>query len=283
MVICGSSRVADPDRHEEPCLAQGSHRRAVREPAAGRKPGIPGADDGGPRNRGSQSREPMPADSPRTLRDGPGRICRRRLPPNFLRPVQTPDSCLGVKGSRARLQSLPSFTQAFFAQAFFTFDFIPQTLPSLFGPVDRAGPAACVRDYAAGTRRCRLLGRAVRGVGWGRSRSSAAKCRRCDRVLDPFGQPLPGTGAPRVLGSCAAQCLAVLVAQRPSGWPAAAFRAGCHSACTSPRLLWALATLCACLSVCLTAVFAPLRADTRVRREMRQTVRRSLLRLCLRV
>jgi len=80
-------------------------------------------------------------------------------PPDFLRPVQTPDSCLGVKGSRARLQSLPSFTQAFFAQAFFTFDFIPQTLPSLFGPVDRAGPAACVRDYAAGARRCRLLGR----------------------------------------------------------------------------------------------------------------------------
>ena len=39
-------------------------------------------------------------------------------------------------------------------QAFFTFDFIPQTLPSLFGPVDRAGLAACVRDYAAGARRC---------------------------------------------------------------------------------------------------------------------------------
>ena len=98
-------------------------------------------------------------------------------PPDFLRPVQTPDSCLGVKGSRARLQSLPSFTQAFFAQAFFTFDFIPQTLPSLFGPVDRAGPAACVRDYAAGARRCRLLGRlcaARAGAGRVAAQPSAA-------------------------------------------------------------------------------------------------------------
>ena len=283
MVICASSRspiligmkspVSPRGATDEP---YGSQRRAGNpaypaQMTAGQ--GIGGA------NHGSQ----CPLTPPGLSATARGESAGGGSPPDFLRPVQTPDSCLGVKGSRARLQSLPSFTQAFFAQAFFTFDFIPQTLPSLFGPVDRAGPAACVRDYAAGTRRCRLLGRAVRGVGWGRSRSSAAKCRRCDRVLDPFGQPLPGTGAPRVLGSCAAQCLAVLVAQRPSGWPAAAFRAGCHSACTSPRLLRALATLCACLSVCLTAVFAPLRADTRVRREMRQTVRRSLLRLCLRV
>ncbi len=39
MVICGCSRVADPDRHEEPCLAQGatdepcgSQRRAGNPP-----------------------------------------------------------------------------------------------------------------------------------------------------------------------------------------------------------------------------------------------------------
>jgi hypothetical protein len=98
MVICGSSRVADPDWHDEPCLAQGSHRRAVREPAAGRKPRIPGADDGGPRNPGSQSREPMPADSPRTLRDGPGRICRRRLPARL--PQTGPDTRFVPGGPR---------------------------------------------------------------------------------------------------------------------------------------------------------------------------------------
>jgi len=77
-------------------------------------------------------------------------------------------------GGRVQLQSLPSFTQAFLVQAFFTFDFIPQTLPSLFGPVDRAGPAACVRDYAAGARRCRLLGRLCAARARAGSRSSAA-------------------------------------------------------------------------------------------------------------
>ena len=208
----------------------GSHRRAGNRayPAqmtAGQ--GIRGADHGSQR----------PLTLPGLAATAQGESAGGGSPPDFLRPVQTPDSYLG---SRAQLQSLPSFTQAFFAQAFFTFDFIPQTLPSLFGPVDRAGPAAWVRDYAASARRCRLLGRGVHGAGQGRSRSSAASaaavtgssirsgspCTRpvCPVVVQEVGPlQVPGTRAPRVFGPGPAQGLAVLVAQRPSAWPAAAF------------------------------------------------------------
>ena len=195
-----------------------------------REPGIPGADGGGPRDPGSQSREPMPAYSPRTRRDRPGRICRRRLPARL--PQTGPDIRFVPEGQGGTGSTTKSavLQQPFFAQAFFTFDFIPKTLPSLFGPVDRAGLAAWVRDHTAGTRRCRLLGRGVHGAGRGRSHSSAASAAAVTGSSIRSGSPSPGTGAPRVFGPGPARCLAVLVAQRPSAWPAAAFCAGCQVA-----------------------------------------------------
>ena len=144
----------------------GSQRRAG-------NPAHPAQMTAGQGIRGANHGSQCPLTPPGLAATARGESAGGGFPPDFLRPVQTPDSCLGVKGSRAQLQSLPSFTQAFFAQAF-TFDFIPRTLPSLFGPVGRGRP----RRVRAGL--CRWCPSvppawpAVRGAGRGRSRSSAA-------------------------------------------------------------------------------------------------------------
>jgi len=207
----------------------GSHRRAVREPAAGRKPAYP-AQMTAAKESGSQSREPMPADSPRTLRDGRGESAgggSRRLPQTG----PDTDSCLGVKGHGLDYKVCRPSRSVLRAGIFTLFH--PADAAVAVRPGDRAGPAACVRimcwypsvppAWPSCARR-----------GWGRSRSSAAKCRRCDRVLDPFGQPLPGTGParPRLLRGAMPGGPRCSAAVRLAG---AAFRAGCHSACTSPR------------------------------------------------
>ena len=88
----------------KPSPAPGSHWRAVREPAAGRKPGKPGVYDGGSRNPGSQLREPMPSGSPGLTATSRGESAGGGSPPDSLRPAQTPDSCLGVKGSPVQIR-----------------------------------------------------------------------------------------------------------------------------------------------------------------------------------
>ena len=92
--------IADPDRHEEPSPAPGSHWRAVREPAAGRKPGKPGAHDAWSRNPGSQLREPLPSDCPGLSATPRGESAGGGSPPDFLRPAQTPVRAWGSRGRR---------------------------------------------------------------------------------------------------------------------------------------------------------------------------------------
>ena len=82
----------------------GSRRRAVQEPAAGRKPGKPGAYDAWSRNPGSQLREPLPCDCPGLAATPRGESAGGGSPPDSLRPAQTPDSCLGVKGSPVQIR-----------------------------------------------------------------------------------------------------------------------------------------------------------------------------------
>ena len=103
-------------------------------------------------NRGSQ----CPLTPPGLAATARGESAGGGSPPDFLRPVQTPDSCLGVKGHGLNYKVCrPSRKRL--AQAF-TFDFIPRTLPGRCS-ARLAGPAACVRDYAAGARQGRLLRR----------------------------------------------------------------------------------------------------------------------------
>jgi hypothetical protein len=69
-----------------------------------RKPGETGVYDGSSRNPGSQLREPLPSDSPGLTATPRGESAGGGSPPDSLRPAQTPDSCLGVKGSPVQIR-----------------------------------------------------------------------------------------------------------------------------------------------------------------------------------
>jgi hypothetical protein len=69
------------------------------------KPGKTGVyDDGLSRSPGSQLREPTPAGSPGLTATPRGESAGGGSPSDSLRPAQTPDSCLGVKGSPVQIR-----------------------------------------------------------------------------------------------------------------------------------------------------------------------------------
>jgi len=90
--------------HEEPLPPRG----ATGEPCGSHQPDQnsdnPDTYDGPLREPGSQSREPMPLDSPGLTATPRDESAGGGSPPDSLGPAQTPDSCLGVKGSPVQIR-----------------------------------------------------------------------------------------------------------------------------------------------------------------------------------
>ena len=93
---------ADPDRQRRTLSRHGSQRQP--------EPDEPGVYDGWSRNRGSQLREPMPVGSPGLSATLGANLQGEAAPRDSLRPAQTADSCLGVKGSRGFKSGRPDQT-----------------------------------------------------------------------------------------------------------------------------------------------------------------------------
>ena len=170
--------------------APGSHQ-------ASRNPNNPGVYDGWSRNPGSQLREPMPSDSPGLTATPRGESAGGGSPPDSLRPAQTPDSCLGVKGSLVQIPPSRLFFERFFA-VYSSVPGIsrgrhPRTL-SLFRPGRPSGAQRAAVPLPEVAERVWFRSARDRRIGLAPGRDSYQQGQR--RQHRPVAPP-PGTGLKR--------------------------------------------------------------------------------------